>query len=257
MPTHPQPLSPNLLFPPSSADQLGWKTVESNRREGALIRQIERIDNYNGVDAPLMRFRSSMKGPCIGECFARFIMDLDERKKWDTQIEQVYEAYPMRDLDAANIAMGFGRYGDCNRMGIGYCQTKAGFGISPREQLTLCGVQDFADGSCLIWGVEMEERHDSLLPPGPRHTRARTHVFSTTLTPTGDDSFDVEYVLQLEVGGMLPSWLTTPVVTDSVKRLFKAASDFYLGRDGDRSLDRFLELKVDEFEENHSLLMTP
>jgi len=185
-------------------------------------------------------------------------MDLEERKKWDTQIEQVYEAFPMYDLDAANIAMGFGKYGDCVRMGVGYCQTKTGFGISPREQLTLCGVQNFPDGSCIIWGVEMEDWHNYLLPPGPRHTRARSHVFSTTLTPTGDFSFDVEYALQLEVGGMLPTWLTTPVVTDSIKRLFCTAGDFYRGDDGDRALETFLKLKAhEEFEEDHSLLMTP
>lgn len=184
-------------------------------------------------------------------------MDLNERKKWDAQIEQVYEIHSMNDLDEANIAMGFGKYGDCSRLGIGYCQTKANIGISPREQLTLCGIQNFADGSCLIWGVEMEDWHNHLMPAGPRHTRAKSHLFSTTLTPTSDNTFDVEYVLQLEIGGRIPTWLTAPVVTDSVKNLFKTASAFFAGKDGE--LEKYLNTKSshDAFADRHSLLMTP
>ena len=89
-------------------------------------------------------------------------MDLDQRKRWDQQIDQVYEIHPLRDLDSANIALGFGKYGDCVRAGIGYCKTKANLGISPREQLTLCGIQNFDCGSSIIWGAEMEECHDNL-----------------------------------------------------------------------------------------------
>jgi hypothetical protein len=186
-------------------------------------------------------------------------MDLEERKKWDLQIHDVKEVYPLNDLDHANIAMGFGRYGDCSRLGVGFCQTKANLGISPREQLTLCGIQDFSDGSCIIWGTEMEERYDYMFPPGERHTRAKSHLFSTTLTPTGDNTFDVEYVLQLEVGGKLPVWLTTPIMTDSIKRLFQTAADFYAAEGEGGALDQFLKAKEqeDQFAGRHALLMTP
>lgn len=60
-----------------------------------------------------------------------------------------------------------------------------------------------------------------------RVTRAKSHLFSTTLVPTGETTFDVEYVLQLEIGGKIPTWMTTPIVTDSVKRMFKCAKDVY------------------------------
>jgi len=240
---------------------LDWKTVESNSNKNSVVSRIDRIDNFQGLPAPLIRCRSSINGPCLGDCFANFIMDYDERKKWDTQIEQVYEAYPLYDLDAANIAMGFGKYGVCSRLGVGYCQTKKGFGVSPREQLTLCGVQHFADGSCIIWGSEMPHWQDHLLPKGARYTRAKSHLFSTTLTPTSsNESFDVEYVLQLEVGGKLPTWLTTPVVTESIKRMFHTAKSFYeKGAEGG-DLDSYLKSQAADhriFAEDHSMLMTP
>lgn len=234
---------------------LKWKTIEANPRR--VVHKIDKIDNFQGLTSPILRFRSSLKGPCLGECFGDFIMNLEERKKWDAQIAQVYEIHPIHDLDAANIAMGFGRYGDCSRLGVGYCQTKANLGISPREQLTLCGIQDFKDGSCVIWGIEMEEWHNHMLPTGPRVTRAKSHLFSTTLTPTSDDTFDVEYVLQLEIGGKIPTWLTAPVVTDTVKSLFKTAAGFFDGSNGE--LERYLASKSekDSLANRQSLLMTP
>jgi hypothetical protein len=193
-----------------------WKTIESNRR--GPVSTIEKIDNFQGVDAPILRFRASIDGECDGLPFANFIMDLEERKRWDIQIEDVYEAYPIHDLESANVAMGF-KYGNCVRLGVGYCKTKKNLGIDAREQLTLCGINEFPDSSVIIWGTEMETWHDHLLPPGERVTRAKSHIFSTTLVPTGADTFDVEYVLQLEIGGKIPSFLTTPIVTDSVRIL--------------------------------------
>lgn len=184
-------------------------------------------------------------------------MSLDERKRWDDQIDDVYELYPIIDLDSANIEMGFGRYGDCSRLGIGYCRTTKSGPISPREQLTLCGIQNFNDGSCIIWGTEMEEHHDHLLPGEKRVERAKSHIFSTTLMPTGENSFDVEYVLQLEAGGKLPQFLTTPVMLGTIKNLFRTAKNFYNGKDG--KLAEYLEEKAKEdmFLTRHSLLMTP
>jgi hypothetical protein len=243
----------------SESPELSWRTIESNKNR--VVHSIEKIDNFQGLPAPLLRFRSTLEGPCVGTggVFANLVMELDQRKRWDSQIEQVYEAYPINDLDSANIAMGFGRYGDCSRLGIGYCQTKANLGIAPREQLTLCGMQEFRDGSSIIWGVEMEEWHDHLMPEGTRFPRAKSHIFSTTLTPTGEENkFDVEYVLQLEAGGNLPTWLTTPVMVDTVKKLFKTADSCYRGKCN--TLENFLEKKRERetlFAYNPSLLITP
>ena len=198
-----------------------------------------------------------MKGYCDGEAFANFIMNVEDRRKWDSQIDNVYEAYPILDLDAANIAMGFQKYGHCSRLGIGHCTTKPNMGIDAREQLTICGINNFPDGSTLIWGTEMEEWHDYLFPPGDRVTRAKSHIFTTTLVPTGPESFDVEYVLQLDIGGKIPTWMTTPIIIDNVKKLFSCAQDFYLNKDGE--YEKFLQEKATRMDPTHglSLLMTP
>lgn len=236
-------------------EDLQWTTIEENPRR--LVNQIEKIDNFNGKGAPILRFRSSMKGPCVGEYFADFIMTLERRALWDPQIEEVFEIYPIHDLDAANIAMSFGQYGDCARLGVGYCRTKANV-VSAREQLTLCGIQNFQDGSCIIWGTEMEDWHDHMLPPRTRVTRAKSHIFSTTLTPSGENTFDVEYVLQLNIGGKIPTWMTAPIVTETVKSLFKTADQYFRGKDG--HLEEFINQKQEESDrliKRHSLLMTP
>jgi hypothetical protein len=236
--------------------EMKWKTIENNKKR--TVHKIEKIDNFKGLGAPILRFRSSLKGPCVSEAFANFIMNVDERSKWDPQIADVRELYPIHDLDAANIAMGFGKYGDCSRLGVGYCQTKAAFGVSAREQLTMCGIQDFQDGSTIIWGTEMEGWHNHLLPgtEKDRHVRAKSHIFTTTLIPTGEDSFDVEYVLQMDLGGGLPNFLTTPVICDTVKSLFKYAEKFYQGEEGS-DLEQWIEQQArdDSFLNRHSILM--
>jgi hypothetical protein len=235
-------------------NELKWKTIENNKKR--TVHKIEKIDNFQNLGVPILRFRSSLKGPCLGDAFANFIMDLKERQKWDAQIANVREEYPIHDLDAANIAMGFGKFGDCSRLGVGYCQTKAAFGVSPREQLTMCGIQQFQDGSTVIWGTEMEEWHNHLLPEEEdRHVRAKSHIFATTLVPTSDDSFDVEYVLQMDLGGM-PNFLTTPVICDTVKSLFKHAEKFFQGQEGS-DLERWIEQQAtnDSFLNRHSILL--
>jgi hypothetical protein len=240
----------------TSTSNLKWKRVESKKH--STVHQIDRVDNYNGLSVPLMRFRASLSGPCVGEYFGRFIMDLEARKTWDAQIEHVDELYPIEDLETANIAMGFGRqYGDLIRMGIGYAQTKAAVGITPREQLFRYGLQDFADGSCVIWGQEMDEKHNNLLPQGQRHTRSKSHIFSATLTPTSPESFDVEYLLQLDIGGKIPLWLTTPIMIDTVKNLFNVAKNEFSGISG--NLQAFITEKANQclVTDRHSLLMTP
>lgn len=205
----------------------------------------------------MMRFRSSIQGPCIGEAFAQFIMDLDTRKLWDTQIDDVKEVLSIHDLSQPQRAMG-NNVGDCTKLGVGHCKTKAGLGVSPREQLTLCGIQEFANGSYIIWGKELTEAHDYLFPKGKRETRAKSHLFATTLTPTSDESFDVEYLLQLEIGGKLPTWLTTPIVTESVKRMFSVADKYFADKSDDSKLNEFLRTKAEKmFAHSHGVLMTP
>mmetsp|Transcript_51696 Transcript_51696/g.76614 ORF Transcript_51696/g.76614 Transcript_51696/m.76614 type:complete len:321 (-) Transcript_51696:326-1288(-) len=217
---------------------LEWKVLEKNQRK--TVHCIEKIDNFMQLGFPILRFRSSLTGPCLGEAFADFITTLEQRKKWDVQIADVDEVYSLCDLDTASQILNEQEYGKSSRLGVGHTQTKSAFGISPREQLTLCGVQNFDDGSCVIWGMEMEDRHNYLLPEGKRCTRTKTHIYSTTLTPTGENTFDVEYVLQLDTGGNLPLWITTPVMIITVKSLFKHAESFFADRQGNE-LQKYLK----------------
>jgi len=219
-----------------SEDVFDWKIIDKNKK-GVCI---DKIDNFQSKNAPIIRFRASIEGPCIPERFANLIMDCDARKKWDVSIAQVYEAYPIYDLDMANIILG-PRLGDCSRLGVGYCQTKQSV-VSPREQLTLCGIQDFKNGGSIIWGTEMEETENHLFPPGKRHVRARSHIFSTTLTPTGPNSFDVEYVLQLAIGGNIPVFMHAPVVTETVSQMFVYAKKYFSGGE-DSELSKYIIAK--------------
>lgn len=155
------------------------------------------------------------------------IMDLDERKKWDDQVAVNHELYPLDNVDVVNNLLGdSGKYGTCTRVGVGYTRTKQGI-LSPREQLILGGMQDYSNGSTILWGTEMEEQHNYLLPEGSRQTRAKSHLFAATLSPTSSDSFDVEYLLQMDVGGGVPNFLTTPAITDAVKKLFEHARGYF------------------------------
>jgi hypothetical protein len=225
-----------------------------------VIHQIDRLDNFQGHSAPMLRFRSSIEGPTVGagEFFGMLIMDLEQRKKWDAQINDVYELYPINDLDSANIAMGFGRNGDCSKLGVGYCKTKANLGITPREQLFVFGLQDFTDGSCCLWGTEMDKSCNHLLPKGPRHTRATSHLFSATLTPTSETSFDIEYILQLDIGGNVPKFLTTLAMIDTVKKLFGTAKKEFAASGEGGALDAHLQEIAgrDSLANRHGLLMT-
>ena len=166
--------------------------MESNKRKSATVSKIEKIDNFKERGCPLIRFRSSLSGPCLGMKFVEYIMDAKERSAYDPQIEVVEQMYPAYDVACANIAMDF-KYGDAQLFGIGYTRTKKVLVIDGREQLTLCGVQQFANGGYNIWGIELEERNDHLFPQyEERHVRAKTCLFGITLMPTGRNSFDVE-----------------------------------------------------------------
>jgi len=239
---------------------LSWKTIEHHPQSLALnapgCSHIQKIDNFEGKGCPIVRFRASMKGPCVGERFAQMIMDLDTRKKWDIQIANVSEIYPCHDLDAANIKIGSDKYGDSIRLGVGYCRTKSNVVVSPREQLTLCGIQDFPNQACVIWGIEMEENQNHLLPGEDRTVRARTHLFSTTVLPTGPDSFDVEYVLQLDIGGKIPAFMTTPVVCETVKSLFRYARGYFASGEVEKYLTA-RDAIDDVFKNRKGLLFAP
>jgi len=238
------------------SNTFNWKTIESNKN--GHVQRIDKIDRFQGLPAPLLRFRSNLKGPCVADCFTNFLTTFDYRSKWDPSIAQVYERFPILDLDTVNKAMGFGKYGDCTQIGVGYCQTKPSFGVDSREQLTMCGIQELKDGSSIIWGTEMEERHNHLLPEGKRYTRAKSHLFSTSLVPLNDGSFDVEYCLQIEIGGNLPNWITTPIVVDNVKNMFKTCAAFFSEGEGG-ALDKYLkemESMQCRLDDSRSLLMT-
>ncbi len=231
----------------SGSDSLKWKKLESNERK--TVHRIDKIDSYQNIKTPLLRFRSSIKGPLIGERFSHFIMDLDERKKWDDACARNEEVYPIDDLDAVNSILGDEeKYGKCTRVGVGYTQTKQSI-ISPREQLIIGGMQEFQNGATMLWGTEMEEQHNYLLPEGQRHTRAKSHLFAATLAPT-DDGFDIEYLLQMDVGGGVPNFLTTPALVDAIKKLFDHTKRYFEGGEGSeldmhiQSLQRGADLEV-------------
>jgi len=215
---------------PNNTD-LKWKKVEARPKN--VVYKIEKIDNFQNLNAPLLRFRSSLKGPLSANAFADFITTLHHRSRWDANIDNVQELYPVQDLNEINAEINNSKYGICTKLGVGYCLTKKNFVIDSREQLTMCGIQKFpSTGAALVWGTEMVDRHNYLFPEGSeRRTRARSHLFCAAIVPTAldDDSFDIEYVLQLDSGGNLPTILTTPAVIDAMKRMFKYAETFYAG----------------------------
>jgi hypothetical protein len=80
------------------------------------------------------------------------------------------------------------------------------------------------DGSIILWGEELSEANDHLLPNSrQQYTRSKMHHFAATLKPTSDKAFDAEYVLQLESGGRVPQWMTVPMLIDTIKGFFETA----------------------------------
>mmetsp|Transcript_4679 Transcript_4679/g.7268 ORF Transcript_4679/g.7268 Transcript_4679/m.7268 type:complete len:349 (+) Transcript_4679:119-1165(+) len=247
----------------AGSDSLKWKKLENNERK--TVHRIDKLDSYQNIKTPLLRFRSSIKGPLIGERFSHFIMDLEERKKWDDACARNEEVHPIDDLDAVNTILGDEeKYGTCTRVGVGYTQTKQSI-ISPREQLIIGGMQEFQNGATMLWGTEMEEQHNYLLPEGQRHTRAKSHLFAATLAPT-DVGFDVEYLLQMDVGGGVPNFLATPALVDAIKKLFDHTKRYFEGGEGSeldmhlkslssRGSDLEVLREIDEIEESFTVEM--
>ena len=98
----------------------------------------------------------------------------------------------------------------------------------PREQLTLCGLQTFPSGASVLWETELEEDQDYLFPESqPRRVgRLASHLFCSTIVPRKDDVLNMEYLVKLEVGG-LPGWLTSPVVVETIKKMFWFADGYF------------------------------
>jgi hypothetical protein len=97
----------------------------------------------------------------------------------------------------------------------------------------------------------LEESQNNLFPANQpkRQPRSTSHLFATTIIPTGDETFDVEYVLQLEIGGF-PGWLTGPVVIETVKKMFRFADDYFKsGLTQDGELAKKLALLPDDLNE--------
>mmetsp|Transcript_17194 Transcript_17194/g.35401 ORF Transcript_17194/g.35401 Transcript_17194/m.35401 type:complete len:355 (+) Transcript_17194:205-1269(+) len=250
-------------------DDLKWTMIEDNRsRKRRLVDTIEKIDNFNGISTPLIRFRKTIESsapykPHFLTHFASFLMDLEQRSKWDDTVKNVEEIYPL-DLVSGNALFSSPEHGILTRLGIGHCTTKPAAGglVSPREQLTLCGMNSYDENGGIIWGFECPDFMDDLLPPDlKRNTRARSHYFSTAVRPSSScTGFDVEYIIQLEIGGRIPAWSTTPVVIQTIKQLFKHAAVYY-GPDGgvwegNGVEERMEELRVKVLEDKEDLLVT-
>ena len=66
------------------------------------------------------------------------------------------------------------------------------------------------------------------------------------------------FSLYTEIGGGLPNFLTTPVVIDNVKNMFKIVDVYFSDQKEGGALDQYLkELQKEALIDNNSLLMTP
>ncbi|KAL7555228.1 hypothetical protein ACHAWF_018883 [Thalassiosira exigua] len=232
-----------------SDDVYQWKVTDDNPKR--LVSHIDKIENFQGKGVPLLRMRSTMRGPAKrrGECFSELVSTTDLRQKWDATNAFVDTIYSAADLgEVAELQER--AYGTPSLFGIGYVRTKQSV-VSPREQLTLCGLQEFPSGASIVWGVELTEDQDGLFPADrwPRRVpRSTSHLFATTLVPRGEEDFDVEYVLQVEIGGF-PGWLTGPVVVETVKGMFRFAKGYFgRGLEGEGELAERLKSFPDEEE---------
>jgi hypothetical protein len=228
-----------------------WRVTDSFNPK-RLIKEIDKIDGFEKRIPPLIRLRTTLHGPkkkrgeMLSDVFATEVL----RHQWDPTndvVEQIYYG----DLDELK-AYQDERYGTCSMFGIGYVKTIQSV-VSPREQLTLCGVQNFKSGASIIWAVELEESQNHLFPENQpkRVPRSTTHLFSTTVIPLDDETFDVEYVLQLEIGGF-PGWLTGPVVIETLKKMFRFADEYFRGGLTDGALAKKLALIPDGEEDFES-----
>lgn len=212
------------------ADVHAWKVTENNPSK--LVSHVSKIDNFDDLGIPIVRLRSSLEGPVtkpgFGESFSELISVDRLRQRHDASNAIIDTIYSAASLDEVKELQG-SKYGEPRLFGVGYTKTKQSV-VSPREQLTLCGVQDFESGASIVWGVELPEDDDRLFPVDQpkRSPRSTSHLFATTIVPTGETTFDVEYVLQVEIGGF-PGWCHAPIVIDTVKKMFQYADGYCKG----------------------------
>lgn len=207
-----------------SSDEYKWKVTEHNPKR--VVSEVAKIDNFQNKNVPLVRLRSSLKGPTYkaGFCFSELVSVAELRQAHDSTNAQVYQIQSAADLGEVQAFVP-PQYGETVLFGVGYTKTKQSV-VSPREQLTLCGLQEFPSGASILWGVELEEDQNNLMPENLRTPRATSHLFSNTVIPTSENEFDAEYCLQIDLGGF-PGWLTGPVVIDAVKKCFRYAEKYF------------------------------
>ena len=214
----------------SSDDVHKWKVTDNTPKR--LVSHVDKIDNFQNNGVPLLRLRSTLHGPAKkrGLCLSGLICEQDLRRRHDATCDIVDTIYSAASLDDVKELQANARYGEPTLFGVGYTKTKKSV-VSPREQLTLCGLQEFASGASVTWGVELEEDQNYLFPKDQpqRMPRTTTHLLVMTAIPRPgeeNDAFDVEYLLQIEIGGF-PAFLTGPVVVDSVKKMFRFADRYF------------------------------
>ena len=129
----------------STPDSLSWKTVEKNDKR--LVHEIDRIDNFEGTHTPLIRMRSRLKGPerNRGDRFSRLLTDEEFRVQWDPNCAEIYEMYLADDIADVDMVME-GKFGKCQKFGLGYCRTKK---VSKIYYCSLLGRRDLCLNGCL------------------------------------------------------------------------------------------------------------
>lgn len=244
------PLARELYGQSSDSNLLqSWKIVQKRTDKNDM--SIEQLNNHHlSPGTPLLRLKTTMSGRSVLSRTVALVMDLDQRSAWDDTIAAVSEVHPL-DLVEANKLYG-SKNVIVSRCGIGHAVTKPAMGgiIGAREQLTVCGVNDFFDeddgtaiGS-IIWGFECaDEFHKDLFPiEFERKTRATTHVFSFAMKKLEENVYDVEYILQLDIGGNFPSWAQSGVtftIVNAVRKMFTYAKEKYFIEGG--PADQFIE----------------
>ena len=244
---------PPSVCDPTSVDDPEWRTVQkpTERNRYVTVQKLVGFgDDESMKQIPLWRLRTTVQGKSVIPRFPSLVTDFDVREVWDDTVGSVEEIIPL-DLAQADATYGGippnSKYngGLSTKCGIGRCVTKPALGglVSAREQMTICGVQEFGEkqGSkqgSIVWAFECDDRyHGGLWPEGSeRETRAKTGIFSVAMLrlPESEDvapnTFAVEYTLQLSIGGKLPPFAigaVNAVVLSAVKTMFKYAKSQY------------------------------
>jgi len=190
------PLKDPDFFLKEPVEILPWKTIEHKPHRSTGVYSVQTLPSYC-PSSQLLRFRGRVPGRVDAPLFSSLLTTVAHRKKWDVTVSDVYKV--------ADVGYSPPLPGTPEECGVGYCRTVKALGglVTPREQLTLCGVQSGIGGS-LIWAFELPSEYtdasEGLWPDGKRLQRASTDVFSAALVQRRG-FFEVEYVLSLDVGG--------------------------------------------------------